>query len=118
MGNEIFAQRMKKLRQDKKMTMDDLAKKLDVSKSRVNMWENNGSVPRKDTLLAISSFFNVTTDYLLGNDSNKVEENSKLHILQRGLSRLNDDDLTTAEQMLKAVFKNIFEDDEDEKDGI
>ena len=117
MGNTVFAKRMKKLRQDKKMTMDELAKTLNVSKSRVNMWENNGSVPRKDTLLAISSFFNVSTDYLLGNELNKVEENSKLHILQRGLSRLNDKDLYRAETILKSVFEDIFE-SEEEDDGI
>lgn len=38
-----------------------------VAKSRVNMWENNGTVPRQDALIRISEYFQVSTDDLLGN---------------------------------------------------
>lgn len=82
------------------------------------MWENNGTVPRVDILVKLANYFNVTTDYLLGNDdmSNVTPENGKLNSLQRNLGKLNEEELKTAEGMLKLVFKDIFEDEEDDDD--
>ena len=48
MANIIFSERIKKLRLNSGMTMDALAAKLDVTKSRISMWENNGTVPPSD----------------------------------------------------------------------
>ena len=72
MGNEIFASRIKKLRTDKKLTLDGLANELNINKSRIGMWENNGTVPRDDVLIELSKYFDVSIDYLLGND--KMED--------------------------------------------
>lgn len=47
----------------------ELAEKLGVQKSRVSMWETNGTIPRNDTLLKLCDFFNVTAVYLLGNEN-------------------------------------------------
>ena len=54
MANKTFSERIKKLRLDNNMTMDALAEKLGVTKSRINMWENNGTVPREDILILLS----------------------------------------------------------------
>lgn len=80
------------------------------------MWENNGTVPRMEVLVKLAQYFGVTTDYLLGNDSttNLSEENSKLNSLQRNLGKLNENELETATRMLKAVFMDIFNDDDEE----
>ena len=98
--------------------MDQLAKKLGVTKSRVNMWENNGTVPRMNVLVELAKFFNVTTDYLLGNDdaSNLSLNNARLSTLQRNLGKLSEADLEKAEGMLKAVFMEIFNDEDDDDD--
>lgn len=120
MGNTVFKKRMKDLRNQKGLTMDQLAKTLNISKSRISMWENNGTVPRKDMLIELANFYNVSIDYLLGNDQyDGVNVNNKrLNYLQRNLGKLDEKELIQAEGMLKAVFKEIFEDDEDENDGI
>ena len=100
--------------------MEELAKTLNVTKSRVNMWENNGTIPRSDVLIQLAKYFEVTTDYLIGNDNmdNIDPLNKKLSSLQRNLGKLNDKDLEKAEGMLKAVFMDIFEDDEEDDDDI
>ena len=118
MSNNIFSTRVKELREKSGLSMDQLAAKLKVTKSRVNMWENNGTIPRMDVLVELANYFNVTTDYLLGNDdtSNISQYNSKLSSLQRNLSKLNEADLEKAEGMLKAVFMDIFNDEEDDDD--
>lgn len=115
MGNKYFSTRIKELREKADLSMEQLATKLNVTKSRVNMWENNGTVPRMDVLVTLAKFFNVTTDYLLGNDDieNISTNNAKLSSLQRNLGKLNEADLEKAEGMLKAVFSDIFNDDND-----
>ena len=72
MANKTFSERIKKLRLDNNMTMDALAEKLGVTKSRINMWENNGTVPREDILILLSKLYGVSIDYLLGNESLKL----------------------------------------------
>lgn len=98
--------------------MEQLAKELDITKSRINMWENNGTVPRMNILLKLSKYFGVTTDYLLGNDdAETISSNNKvLSTLQRNLGKLSEKDLEKAEGMLKAVFSDIFNDEEGEED--
>lgn len=122
MGNLIFSKRIKELRENKGLSMDQLASELGVTKSRVNMWENNGTIPRGEVLIQLARFFHVTTDYLLGNDdtSEVSKTNTKLNSLQRNLGKLNERELKQAEGMLKAVFMDIFndEDDEDDEDDI
>lgn len=118
MGNEIFQERIRQLRNSKGLTMEALAKDLGVTKSRVNMWENNGTVPRSDMLTRLSVFFGVGVDYLLGNDLLAEERpaKGKLHVLQRGLERLDGERLQKAEEMLKIMFDDIFDEDEDHGD--
>ena len=120
MANRFFSTRIKELREKAGLSMDQLAKRLGITKSRINMWENNGTVPRMNVLVELAKFFNVTTDYLLGNDdeSNLSLENTRLSTLQRNLGKLSEADLEKADGMLKAVFMDIFNDDEDDDDDI
>lgn len=115
MGNLIFSKRIKELRGNKGLSMDQLASELGITKSRVNMWENNGTIPRGEVLIQLARFFHVTTDYLLGNDdtSEVSKTNTKLNSLQRNLGKLNERELKQAEGMLKAVFMDIFNDEDD-----
>lgn len=118
MGNQYFSTRIRELRQKSKLSMEQLADKLGVTKSRVNMWENNGTIPRMNTLVDLARFFNVTTDYLLGNDNtqNISQNNAKLSSIQRNLGKLNKTELEQAERLLKAVFMDIFNDEDDDDD--
>ena len=54
------------LQNQQEIAMDKLAKDLNVTKSRVNMWENNGTVPRSDMLIKLSKYFEVSSDFLIG----------------------------------------------------
>lgn len=118
MANKVFGTRVKDLREKEGLSMEQLATDLGVTKSRVNMWENNGTIPRGDVLVQLANYFNVSTDFLLGNDDNSEisKSNSRLSSLQRNLGKLNEADLNKAEGMLKAVFMDIFNDEEDDDD--
>ncbi len=118
MGNRYFSTRVRELRSKNKLSMEKLAEELGITKSRISMWENNGTVPRMDVLIALAKYFDVSTDYLLGNDDNinVSQENTKLSYLQRNLGKLNEADLEKAENVLKAVFMDIFNDEDDNDD--
>lgn len=116
MANMVFSSRIKSLRMERGLSLDKLARELDINKSRVGMWESNGTVPRRDILIKLSNYFEVSIDYLLGNDVLFSEDanNTKLLSLQRNLGKLNDAELQKAENMLKAVFAEIFEEGDDD----
>ena len=57
---------LKKLRQQKQMTQEELAELLKVSVQTVSRWENGINYPDLVILPEIAGIFHVTTDYLLG----------------------------------------------------
>lgn len=63
----MFAENLKILRERKKMTQQQLADKLDISRSTVGMYENGSREPDFETLELIADFFNVNMDRLIGN---------------------------------------------------
>jgi repressor LexA len=67
----MFAQRLKDLRKaHPELTQAKLAEILDVSQQAVGLWERGKNMPSHELVFKIASFFNVTTDYLLGKSDN------------------------------------------------
>lgn len=64
--NKIFAERLKELREDKNLSMQDLASKLNLGSSSLCRWENCQADIKGEQLVVVAKFFNVSTDYLLG----------------------------------------------------
>ena len=64
----MFVKRLKELRNEAGLTQNDLAKYLSVAQSTIGMWESNKREPDFDMLQKLADFFEVTTDYLLGNE--------------------------------------------------
>ena len=66
-----FGNILKKLRQDNNMTQDELAKKIDTSRSNIANYENGKNMPSVDILEKLSKLFDCTTDYLLGKSDSR-----------------------------------------------
>ena len=64
--NEIFCATFKHLRESRELTQSELAKRLEVSRSALGMYEQGHREPDFETLLRIADFFGVTLDYLFG----------------------------------------------------
>lgn len=62
----MFSKILKDLRLEKKLIQKELGCKLGISLSSISMYERGERQPDLETLIKISKFFNVTTDYLLG----------------------------------------------------
>lgn len=63
---KIFAERLRELRQEKGLSMKELAKELNTTDAAISYWENNINDPKITYLKVIAIYFNVSTDYLLG----------------------------------------------------
>lgn len=68
--------KIQKLRKEKGMSQEHLAAEIGVSRQAVSKWELEESSPDTARIVAISKLFNVSTDYLLGNDMDKRKEMS------------------------------------------
>ena len=64
----MFQLNLKKLREEHKLSQAKLAKILGVAQSTVGMWESGKNKPEYNTLVKLAEIFNVSTDYIVGND--------------------------------------------------
>jgi HTH-type transcriptional regulator, competence development regulator len=66
----VLGDRLRRLRLEKKLTQEELGKKINVTKVSISGYENGNRTPDTETLQKLADFFNVTTDYLLGRTDN------------------------------------------------
>lgn len=62
--NEI-GKNLRKLRTDKKLTQDQLAEQLHITRQAVSNWENGKTQPDIDTLTQIAEFYDVSIERII-----------------------------------------------------
>jgi transcriptional regulator with XRE-family HTH domain len=67
-----LAERIRTLRQGKDISQAKLAEHLGLTKGAVNSWEANSTQPTLLYVVKMASYFNVSTDYLLGINKKKM----------------------------------------------
>lgn len=75
--NINFGSNLKKFRNDRKLTQENLAEFLGVSFQTISKWERGEVYPDIATLPDVAKFFGVSTDALLGVDATETEEKIK-----------------------------------------
>lgn len=102
----MLAKRLRKLREEKSYTQQEIAKKLDLTKGAYGAYERGTNTPDAQTLLKLANIFDVTTDYLLGRVDNKKqlyglsEEEKKLVEIVKTLTPKQTESLTDMLNML------------------
>ena len=83
-----FGNNLKKIRQENNLTQEELAKKINTSRSNIANYENDKNMPSIDILNKLSETFNCSIDYLLGKSDIKNPENSNdpLGLLKMGFN--------------------------------
>ncbi|MCL2369888.1 MAG: helix-turn-helix domain-containing protein [Firmicutes bacterium] len=66
MNKTLFGERLKYLRQERNIGQNELAKKLDVGNATISRWENGLQEPDFYYAIKVSTFFEVSLDYLAG----------------------------------------------------
>lgn len=97
----MFAEKLKELRQKKELTQTQMARILNTAQTTYSGWEKDKE-PKYNKLKEIANFFNVSTDYLLGN---KKTNDSKITKLERELSIEKKKKL---EEMCKVMFPEEY----------
>ncbi len=69
---EIFAKRLRQLRDEKELRQKDLAEKLGYARTTIANYEQASRLPPLDTLFKIADYFQVSMDYLLGRTDVKL----------------------------------------------
>lgn len=89
--------RILNLREEKNITRAELARKVGVSKTTIQKWEEGITSPRRDKIVILSQIFNVDEAYLLGIQDEPIQRKA-INIKLRE-THLTDDDL----QILKKL---------------
>jgi transcriptional regulator with XRE-family HTH domain len=69
-----FPQRLTELRNNRKLTVKDLAAELGVSRQTISAYERGESVPDITLFVIMADYFGVPADYLLGRDSHSKDK--------------------------------------------
>lgn len=114
--------RIKLLREEKKIRQDELAKVLSISPSAVGMYERDEREPNDEITLKLAEYFGVSTDYLLGKSDIRNPENTNLDKLQIGLStkdytNISDTQIKQIEDFAKFVLKDNKKEDKEKNEN-
>ncbi len=66
-----LGEKIKQLRQEKDLSLEKLAQNIDIAKSILWKYEKNQTSPSSEIIKRIAVFFNVSTDYLLFDTTEK-----------------------------------------------
>jgi transcriptional regulator with XRE-family HTH domain len=61
-----YGNRIAQLRDEKRLTQEELAQKIGINRAALSHYENNRREPDYETLQRIASYFQVSIDYLMG----------------------------------------------------
>lgn len=63
--SNVFSDKLKFLRNDKKISQENAAKGLNISRGKFGHWETGRTEPNIEELVQISTFFGCTLDYIM-----------------------------------------------------
>lgn len=98
-----FSEKLQKLRKENKLSQEQLADKLDVSRQAVSKWESGQTYPEMDKLLTMCKIFNCTLDELTNDEISELGTPQK----NKGIgSNLVDEVLEIINRTCK-IFRNL-----------
>lgn len=103
--------RIKQLREELKISQNELGKKLNKTQQQISLYENGTNELDLDGYLILSKLFNCSIEYIAGKSDTRNPEKSDLDKLQIGLStkdysNITDEQLKQIEDFAKFVLKD------------
>jgi len=99
----VFYERLKNICDNRGITVTYLLKTLNISTSKGTAWKN-GSTPNSEVALKIADYFNVSTDYLLGNETKDMDTEIKFALFD-GADNITDEMFEEVKNFAKFVQK-------------
>ena len=88
-----FGETLKKLRLQERMTQQQLADRIGVTKSVISYYELQERSPSPEVLIKLSAIFHVSTDYLLGLEKGETID----------LSGLSENDIVIVKSLIDSL---------------
>lgn len=110
--------RIKMLREEKKLTQQELADKLDGAKSTVAMYENDSRKPSLEVLLKLSEIFDCSIDYILYKTDirSNTDKEDPLGLAKIGFNMKDYNPPTeTQKEQIRSLIEVILKDNKKEK---
>ena len=99
----IIVNRIKQLREEQKLTQQELADKLKCSKSIIGLYESEIRKPSLEVLVKLSEIFNCSIDYILcKTDIRNIEDEFKF-AYHKEIEGLTEDEIKEALEFYKMV---------------
>jgi len=107
--------RIKKVAKNRGYSIAEVERKANVSTNYMYQWKTRN--PNPETLAAVAKVLGVSVDYLLtGNETNntgtKTDDRPKVQKIARRATKLNDQQLDQLDEVMSAIFKETFGDDD------
>lgn len=111
-----FGDNLKKIRQDCNLTQEELAKKINTSRSNIANYENNKNMPSIDVLNKLSEILDCSIDYLLGKtDERNPKQEDPLGLAKVGFTMDKYVPPTDAQrEQIKGLLEVILKDNKKE----
>ncbi len=107
--------RIKQLREEQKLTQQELADKLKCSKSIIGLYESEIRKPSLEVLVKLSEIFNCSIDYILcKTDIRNIEDEFKF-AYHKEIEGLTEDEIKEALEFYKMVKNRKNEKNEEKK---
>lgn len=103
-----IGKQVKKYRTEMKLSQDELAEKIFVSRQTISNWENNKNYPDVKSLLLLSSLFNVSLDILIKGDLEEMKKEIKTEDIEKFKHDGNIFSILLITTMVSAVPLNKF----------
>lgn len=102
--NENFPRVFKELRTANKLTQDDMANFLNISRSSVGMYEQGKREPSYEMMEKIADYFNVDIDYLIG----RKETTERIPTMSNAFNERLEYYLNNSDEINKKVLNSIM----------
>lgn len=98
-----FSEKLQKLRKENKMSQEQLADQLEVSRQAVSKWESGQTYPEMDKLLSICKLFKCSLDDLTNDEVKEIKGNEKEKVT---MSKFLDEILDTISRSA-SIFRKL-----------
>lgn len=107
----MIGDKIRDLRNQKRMSQTELSKILHVSQQTITKWETGRAEPSSGAVASLSKFFGVSADYLLGTGQTKSSSDKPLSKNQKLVAYSIDPDISDEErqdiiEMVKIAMKH------------
>lgn len=98
--------RLKELRQKNNLTLEKLGQKVNIPKNTLSRYESGKREPKIETWKKLADYFNVSTSYLMGLNSNSFGNRIKELRIKHGLSQTELADKTGVSKQAISFYEN------------